>query len=182
MPSMSSRPSASRSRAPSAEATGSGAVDAGKAPYGCQTWRASAVRRSAASVGPAEHAGVVVISGVRGAPRAGPAGTDGDLRLLRGGLVGPLGPVGPLVLRPLQDLEPGVGDHLQILAARLALTGEVVTQEQRVGHVQRDALELAQVTLADGGQAHLGVRVDQEGHREDALAINGGVSIRVGEG
>src|ERR1700730_10324757 len=37
MPSISSRPSASRSRTPSAETTGSEGTAAGSAPYGCQT-------------------------------------------------------------------------------------------------------------------------------------------------
>src|SRR3954451_20707993 len=50
MPSISSRPSARRSRTPLAPATGSGAVRPGIGPYGCHTWRRSASSTASQSV------------------------------------------------------------------------------------------------------------------------------------
>src|SRR5690606_5070458 len=130
MPSMSSRPSASRSRTPSAETTGSGGVLAGNPPYGCQTCSASAARRAAVAASWAARprscaagfewsagevgestttrsagAGAVAMSGVRGLARAGAAGADRHLLLQRGGL----GVVGRVRAGShLQDLEAGL--------------------------------------------------------------------------
>ena len=49
MPSTSSRPSASRSRTPCADSTGSGAGRRASAAYGCHTWARSAASRSSTS-------------------------------------------------------------------------------------------------------------------------------------
>ncbi len=67
-------------------------------------------------------------------------------------------------------LEPGVRDHLQVRVARLALAGEVVAEEDRVGQVQRERLHRAQMDLAPARDAHLDVRADEPRHRQDAQA------------
>src|SRR5207248_10242689 len=59
------------------------------------------------------------------------------------------------------DGEAGVGDHLQVAGARLALAGQVVAEEDRVDDVQRQRLQAAQVDLAAAGQPDLGVRAGE---------------------
>src|SRR5712691_400676 len=64
----------------------------------------------------------------------------------------------------------GLGDHLQVAGAGLALAGQVVAEEDRVDDVQRERLQAAQVDLAAAGQPDLGVRADEPDHGQDAQA------------
>src|SRR4029077_14045388 len=67
--------------------------------------------------------------------------------------------------------ETRVGDHLQIRSGSLALAGEVVTEEQRVGKVQRLRLQRPEVHLTTGGHPDLAVGAGEAGEREDAQAV-----------
>ncbi len=67
-------------------------------------------------------------------------------------------------------LEPGVGDHLQVGLARLALGREVVTEEDRIGQVQGERLHGAQMDLTATGDPYLHVRTDEPHHRQNPEA------------
>ncbi len=79
------------------------------------------------------------------------------------------------------DLEAGVLDHVEVGLAGLALAGQVVAEEDGVGDVQAERLHRAQVHLAPAGDPHLGVRVDEADHREDAQAALRGEVPLLGE-
>ena len=68
------------------------------------------------------------------------------------------------------DGEAGVGDHLQVAGAGLALAGQVVAEEDRVDDVQRERLQAAQVDFPAAGQPDLGVRAGEPDHGQDAQA------------
>ncbi|MGF6888123.1 hypothetical protein ABIA39_006636 [Nocardia sp. GAS34] len=66
------------------------------------------------------------------------------------------------------DGESRVGDHLAVVDAGLSLAGQVVAQEDRVGQVQRQRLQAAEVDLATAGETDLDVREEEPEQREDA--------------
>jgi hypothetical protein len=75
-------------------------------------------------------------------------------------------------------LEARVRDHLQVGVAGLALAGEVVAEEDRVGEVQGEGLHRAQVDLTAARDTDLDVRADEADHREDAqTALRGEVPL-----
>src|ERR1700677_3593323 len=65
------------------------------------------------------------------------------------------------------DHEPGVRDHFQVLAARLALAGQVVAEEDRVDDVQRKRLQRPEVNLPSPGQPHLRAWAHEAHHGQD---------------
>lgn len=67
-------------------------------------------------------------------------------------------------------LEARVLDHVEVGLAGLALTGQVVAQEDRVGDVQAQRLQRAQVDLASARDPHLDVGADEADHRQDPQA------------
>lgn len=64
--------------------------------------------------------------------------------------------------------ESGGGDHLAVVDAGLAFVGQVVAQEDRVGEVQRQRLQVAEVDLATAGKTNLDVWEKEPEQREDA--------------
>ncbi len=75
-------------------------------------------------------------------------------------------------------LEPGVRDHLQVGLACLALGGQVVAEEDRVGQVQRERLHRAEVDLTAARDADLDVGADEADHRQDPqTALRGEVPL-----
>src|SRR6185437_2159528 len=153
----SGRPGSPRGRAELARPVKPSAARSSHSPSGlvsgaCQC--RAAARSSASILG----------SGIRGQRGAGAAAADLDqasgitAMFREGALAGAL------------DGEAGVGDHLQVAGAGLALAGQVVAEEDRVDDVQRQRLEAAQVDLAPAGQPDLGVRAGEPDHGQAAQA------------
>lgn len=62
-------------------------------------------------------------------------------------------------------LYAGIGDHLQVRLGGLSLRGEVVPEEDRVGHLQGHRLQRVQAHLAASGDPQLPVRAGQPRRR-----------------
>ena len=59
------------------------------------------------------------------------------------------------------DLEAEILDHTPDLGGRLARCREVAVHENRVGWIERQGLEAAQVMFAASGDADFGTRVEE---------------------
>ena len=69
------------------------------------------------------------------------------------------------------DLESTVDDHVEVLLGRLPLRGEVVAEEEGIGHMQRHRLQRAQVHLATAGDPQFPVRAQEANGAQDAQAM-----------
>jgi fatty-acyl-CoA synthase len=72
-----------------------------------------------------------------------------------------------------EDGESVVADHGEVIGGGLALGGEIVAEEDRVGQLQRHRLEGFEVDLATAGQSDLTVGADEAGRRDDLHALHG---------
>ena len=72
----------------------------------------------------------------------------------------PLPPVSDGGLAVL-DLEPQIFDHAVVLAGRLALGGQVVADEERIGGKETQRLQRAELDLAAGGDPQLAAGISQ---------------------
>jgi len=66
--------------------------------------------------------------------------------------------------------EPGVGDHLQIGLGGLSLAGQIIAEEQRVGQVQRQRLQRAQMQLPTARDPDLRRRARKPRQRQNPQA------------
>ena len=145
---------------------GAGAASVSEA-YGCQSWSRSNASSESARSGhpppptprPQPHTGRRVRrwgSTAVPAPRRRMAGGPRRRRRRRGSRG-----VGAHACAPsprgAEDHEAGVGDNLEVRLGGLSLAGEVVAEEDRVGHVQGQRLQRAQVHLPAAGDAQLRV-------------------------
>ena len=72
------------------------------------------------------------------------------------------------------DGEAGVDDHPAVVGAGSSFAGEVVAQEDRVGEVQRQRLQTAQVDFAPARETYLDVREVEAEQCQDPKAAVGG--------
>lgn len=104
------------------------------------------------------------MSGVGTQGCSGSSSADGD-QIVPGGGQG-------LLADPL-DGESGVGDHPVVVGAGLAFTGEIIAQEDRVGQVQSQWLQTAQMNFATSGQTNLDVGEAEAEQCQDPQAPSG---------
>src|SRR5690625_4006371 len=69
------------------------------------------------------------------------------------------------------DLESAVDDHVEVLFCGLSLRGEIVAEEEGIGHMQRHRLQRAQVHLAAAGDAQLPIRAQEANGAQNAQAM-----------
>ena len=80
------------------------------------------------------------------------------------------------------DREAEVGEHGEVGGGGLAAGGEVVADEDRIGGIETEGLQGAEVMLAATGDADLLGGVDEAHEGEDLEAVRGGEGAQGGEG
>ena len=124
------------------------------------------------------HTPPPLVGPAAGAPSTVPDSAAPGLRIRAAAPAGRARCSGSVTVVCALHLEPGVRDHVEVGLARLALAGEVVAEEDRVGQVQGERLQGAQMDLAAARDADLGVRADEADHRQDAqTALRGEVPL-----